>query len=430
MLHRLMISQSHRLSVFTRSYYFFSFAALAIGTVSLSAGENPDMLIFNSKRVGQVKDFMGMGDKAPYVKEIKEIRKSADAIIEKSASEGGAVVTIGSNPDMLEGRFPDRREFFTLAHSWWPDPDSEEGTPYVYKEGTLNPEALEVSDQLLLENMITETRMMALAYFYSDEEKYAEHAAKLLRAWFIDRRTRMNPSLRHAWAIPGVQEGGFEGIFQSRNLIYIPDIEALIAGSESWTEADGKGLREWFNSFIDWMLYSPLAREAQAQKGYHGTSFDMELIASCWLTDRTYLLRMVYLESVRQRFAEQLAFDGQMPIENEGIDAWSGYVYNFESHMLIAKMVEKMFRDTFEFSPKGKGDLPTTADYLAVYFPGTINIWPHSSLGKRSSEHLVPILHMATSLFTSETVLEALNKSGSPIPGLEQFLLIPERRKE
>ncbi len=44
---------------------------------------------------------------------------------------------------------------------------------------------------------------LRLAYYFSENEMYAEHAAKLLRVWFLDPETRMNPNLNYAQAIKG-----------------------------------------------------------------------------------------------------------------------------------------------------------------------------------------------------------------------------------
>jgi len=47
----------------------------------------------------------------------------------------------------------------------------------------------------------------ALAYYFSDDNTYAEYAAKLIRVWFLDPATKMNPNLNYAQAIKGTNDG-------------------------------------------------------------------------------------------------------------------------------------------------------------------------------------------------------------------------------
>lgn len=50
------------------------------------------------------------------------------------------------------------------------------------------------------------TYKLALAYFFSGDDKFAERCAAGLRAFFLDDATGMTPNLRYAQLIPGSEE--------------------------------------------------------------------------------------------------------------------------------------------------------------------------------------------------------------------------------
>ena len=50
-------------------------------------------------------------------------------------------------------------------------------------------------------------RRLAAAYKITGENRYATKAAELLRVFFLDPKTRMNPNLQYAQAVPGASPG-------------------------------------------------------------------------------------------------------------------------------------------------------------------------------------------------------------------------------
>jgi hypothetical protein len=114
----------------------------------------------------------------------------------------------------------DRHDYLSFALYFWPDPTKKDGLPYVRRDGQANPESEgERSDKPRLKKMARLTKILALAYSLTGDERYAAQAALQLRTWFLDPTTRMNPHLNYAQVIPGLTAGRSFGVLEGSYLL-------------------------------------------------------------------------------------------------------------------------------------------------------------------------------------------------------------------
>ena len=98
----------------------------------------------------------------------------------------------------------DRHDYVSLARYWWPNPANPNGA-YVRRDGDTNPDIESGRfDRAALARMVRDADTLGLAYYYSGERTYADGAARVIRVWFLDPATRMNPNMNFAQAVPGV----------------------------------------------------------------------------------------------------------------------------------------------------------------------------------------------------------------------------------
>ena len=62
---------------------------------------------------------------------------------------------------------------------------------------------------------------LAAAWRITRDTRYADHAARHLRAWFVDAATRMNPHLLYSQAIHGRVTGRGVGVIDTVHLVEV-----------------------------------------------------------------------------------------------------------------------------------------------------------------------------------------------------------------
>jgi hypothetical protein len=111
---------------------------------------------------------------------------------------------------------------------------------FLFKGGRIGEarRRIEQGDQGLAD-ALKRLRTLALAYALTGHDLYVEHAARLLRAWFLDPTTRMNPNLNFGQFVPGRNDGRAD-IWQYRS----PDGRSIRAALD-WLVPYATGENPW-----------------------------------------------------------------------------------------------------------------------------------------------------------------------------------------
>src|SRR4051812_47683740 len=169
-------------------------------------------------------------------------------------------------------------DFFSEGDYWWPDPDHP-GGPYMQRDGMSNPDNF-VEHRRAMIRLSLIVPSLAAAYKLTNDKKYSRHAARHLRAWFVDEATRMNPNLEYAQAIHGRFTGRGTGIIDTLHLVEV----ARAAGQIDLEPAELAGVRQWFAAYTDWMNTHPYGIAERDAKNNHGTCWCTQVAAFARLT--------------------------------------------------------------------------------------------------------------------------------------------------
>lgn len=249
----------------------------------------------------------------------------------------------------------DKHDYMSQAPYSWADSTKPGGKPYIDRDGLRNPEAATFTDGANCVGMINDVKKLGVAYYFTGREEYAAHAAQLLRVFFLDSATRMNPNLNFAQAIPGVTTGRSYGLIETRNLVKIPDALALMNGSKSIDNHLLSGLRDWFRHFTTWATTSPLGRAEGKVKNNHGTFYDSQIIDYALFTGDEALARQVLETQTKARLAVQLAPDGSQPLELARTRPWNYVTMNLVGWVRLAQLAQRLHLDLWNYAlPDGR----------------------------------------------------------------------------
>lgn len=277
----------------------------------------------------------------------------------------------------------EKHDYMSQAPYFWPDPAKPDGRPYIRKDGQRNPEAGdENSDAPRMARMAHAAETLALAYYFSGKESYAEHAAKLLRAWFLDPATKMNPNLNYAQAVPGVNTGRGTGMIESRSLITVTNAAGLLVGAKAWPAADHDALTAWMRAFLDWAQTSKNGKDEAAARNNHGSHYDAQLAHFALFTGQPELAKKI-VESVKERrIAVQIQPDGAQPLELSRADSFGYSRFNLLALFDLATVGEHVGVDLWHFKTADGASLRTALDFLMPYVEDPAKPWPYEKEGQ------------------------------------------------
>jgi hypothetical protein len=291
----------------------------------------------------------------------------------------------------------DKHDYLSQAPYFWPDPARPDGKPYIRKDGVRNPEIDKITDHKAIDGLAS-AQTLGLAFYFSGDERYAEKAAGLLRAFFLDPATRMNPNLEYAQFIPGVNTGRGIGLIETRSFTRVVDTIGLIASSKAWRAEDDRGMRDWFAAFLKWMQESRNGQDEAAAKNNHGTYYDLQVVSFALFLDRLALAKEILEQAKQKRIAVQIEPDGKQPLELARTNAWSYSHNNLDGMTELATLGERAGVDLWHFTTPDGRSIRKAILYLAPFSFGD-RTWEDQQINAFNPQGLHPVLRRAASRY-------------------------------
>jgi hypothetical protein len=290
----------------------------------------------------------------------------------------------------------DMQDYLSQGVYWWPNPDTEDGRPYVRRDGEVNPEVHRL-DRTALQAAAHKSRTLSLAWWFGGNDAFARSAAQFLQAWFLDPSTRMNPNFHYAATVPGRQEDGRGlGLIEATCLPPMLEGAQLLEYSDAWTQTQSEGLRQWFDEFLDWINSSPHGRKGIEHPNNIGSWTAAQRAYYALYVGRPEVARAVLSNVPEHNIARQIEPDGSQPLELERTRSFGYSCSNLHALLDGALLGRHVNVDLWGFETADGRSIAAGLRYLVRH--GLAGPWPHEQITKPPIKRLLSLLRKAALL--------------------------------
>ena len=282
----------------------------------------------------------------------------------------------------------DIHDFLSLAPYRWPDPTKKTGLPYIGRDGKTNPEIYSIPDQRNMDDMIRSVTVLAAAYYLTGNSQYASKAEELIRNWFLNNGTKMNPNLTYAETVRGKSKIYAAGIMAGRNLTDVVDAIGLIQRSSAWSNEDQVGIASWFSQYLDWLLKSNSGKEEALKINNHGTYYYVQVSAIALFLNKTNIIRNIIKASIEppssstfvapeKSITVKILPNGLQPFELQRTKSLDYSIFNLLGLFKLANIGQKAGIDIWNYTTDRVPLLQKALDFLLPYIIKK-QPWPYS----------------------------------------------------
>ncbi|MCB5228317.1 MAG: alginate lyase family protein [Paraglaciecola sp.] len=316
---------------------------------------------------------------------------SAIAFLDKAATELLSVPIFTIVNKSILPASGNKHDYFSFGPYWWPDPTKADGKPWVKIDGKINPASREPEqDKVAFKQFSDAVTTLATAYFFTDKPEYAQKTATLIKAWFLDEATYMNPHLNYAQAIPGITDGRGIGIIDMWYLYRVIDGIRLIQSSAALSDVDNRKLQQWFSTYLDWLINSPLGIEERNTHNNHATFYALQTAIVAFYVGKHDIAHQ-QVKHATKLLKQQVEKDGQQPHELSRTRPFHYSVFNLQAFVGLAAIAPKVGLDLWNHPQAESPTIKAAIEYILTRTKSSQN-WNGKQERQIELFRLIPVL--------------------------------------
>ena len=266
-------------------------------------------------------------------------------------------------------------DFYSNGDYWWPNPDTTNGLPYIQRDGQTNPENFTAHRQAI-RRLSDAIAALGAAYKITGDDRYAKKSADLLRVFFLDEKTRMNPSLQYAQAVPGVSPGRGIGIIDTLHIIEIPKAVEAMASSPAFPPEVLAGLKRWFTAYVSWMRTSKNGNDEANAGNNHAVAYWLQVAVFAQFTGDEANLAECRRHFTTVFVPKQMAADGSFPAELRRTKPYGYSIFQLDNMVTLCQVLSTPEYDLWHFTLPDGRNIHEAVAFMYPYLADK-STWPH-----------------------------------------------------
>ncbi len=378
----------------------FAFLIHFSACISGNPKTKSNFIYLNQERLEKVKDLIEKKD--PYFTEAyDQLIADADEELDKKIS------SVVDKP-----QFPpsgDKHDYMSLAIYRWPNPDTEDGFPWIVKDGEINPMTRRAdSDPVRLKAMFGALNKLSMAYYFSGENKYADKAKSILQIWFIYDSTRVNPNIKYGQGIPGEVDGRRAGFIEWKSISNVINAIQILSANNFFSADEMQILNVWIAEYYNWIKTNPMGIENDNGLQNHSTCYDFQMVGLArylGLNDEA----KSRLEAAKiKRIATQIEPDGRQPREIGRTKSIHYSTMNLRVMTSVAELGMPLGVDLWNYSSADGRSIRKAYAFLRPFAEGKAK-WTYKQITdggveKAIEEEMKPLFSIGSTIFGEKLI--------------------------
>ncbi len=346
--------------------------AVAVPPVaSANLANGPDLTLIDEQMLAVSLAEVAAGN--PYFTERHEsVLRAADAALKFTADPVTNKTVMPPSGDL--------NDYLSLAPYWWPDADKPDGLPWLRRDGEVNPMTRgRNTDQQRQSDLFDALAALNMGYLVSGNDAYSNKAAELIRVWYLDPATRVNPHLEYGQGVPGSVPGRPAGVIEWSSITDVITAVEIGAHAGTLSSAELAGMREWFAQYLQWLETSEIGMKEDRSVNNHGSWYDVAALALQLHLGMDDAARARAEAAKVSRIEAQLDPDGAQPHESRRTKSVNYNSMNLRAMAQVALLAREAGVDLLSYRGKDGENLLDAYRFLVPYAQGEQE-WPHRQI--------------------------------------------------